>query len=71
MSTYGERRSSRVLALRQHAVDGIAPGKNADETPVCLGHQDSSDAAVAHVPASIFYCHFRRQRERLLVSHDI
>jgi hypothetical protein len=52
-------------------MDGIAPGEDAAELAIALGHQHRPDPVVAHVPARLFDRSMRRQRNGILVPDDI
>ena len=52
-------------------MDGIAPSEDAEELAIALGHQDRSDAMVAHVAARLFDRCMGRQGNGVLVPDDI
>ena len=67
----GQFRFARALVLRQDAVDGVATGKDAGKAAVILDHQHGADTPVSHASAGLADCRVRRQRQRILVSHNV
>ena len=65
----GQYRAACAFSFRQHTVNGITPGENAEEAAIALGHQDGADAKVAHGSTGLSYRGARRKGDRVLVLH--
>src|SRR6516162_10274123 len=63
--------SLALLSLRQYAVHGVAAGEDASKAAVILDHQHGADTPIPHASAGLADCRVRRQRQRILVSHNV
>jgi hypothetical protein len=52
-------------------VNGVTPGENANEATIWPGHQNRTDAAVAHELASLSDRCVKRKSNGILVSDDV